>query len=267
MASPPSRSPPSGDGSPVFQFLHGISTASKPLVAAVAGPAVGIGTTMLLHCDFVYAAPNARFQMPFVSLGLVPEAASSLLLPMLSGYHQAAELLLLAIYVHQRLHVAGEVLVMEIFHNAHYRQRFFTAPRFYLFADGIYPAKGFHRFSIDDDISLLLRHRYVLEISTLYHRYFMLSEQANGFLPGGQPPAGPTTIPPEAYSRFDSLANAYAAHLLTTNDARRIHWRMVRHLIPLADEVSDGRSLTDERLYETLRSGVLLRDEAAEEVP
>lgn len=87
--------PPSGDNSPVFQFLRGISTAAKPLVAAVAGPAVGIGTTMLLHCDFVYASPNARFQMPFVTLGLVPEAASSLLLPMSAGYHRAAELLLL----------------------------------------------------------------------------------------------------------------------------------------------------------------------------
>ena len=87
--------PPAGDNSPVFQFLQGISTAAKPLVAAVGGPAVGIGTTMLLHCDFVYASPNARFQMPFVTLGLVPEAASSLLLPMLAGYHQAAELLLL----------------------------------------------------------------------------------------------------------------------------------------------------------------------------
>ena len=87
--------PPSGDTSPVFQFLQGISTAAKPLMAAVAGPAVGIGTTMLLHCDFVYASPNARFQVPFVTLGLVPEAASSLLLPMSAGYHRAAELLLL----------------------------------------------------------------------------------------------------------------------------------------------------------------------------
>ena len=87
--------PPSGDNSPVFQFLRGISTVAKPLVAAVAGPAVGIGTTMLLHCDFVYASPNARFQMPFVTLGLVPEAASSLLLPMVAGYRRAAELLLL----------------------------------------------------------------------------------------------------------------------------------------------------------------------------
>src|SRR4051812_44057877 len=86
---------PSGGDSPVFQFLTGISSAAKPIVAAVAGPAVGIGTTMLLHCDFVYAAPSARFQMPFVSLGLVPEAASSLLLPMVAGYQRAAELLLL----------------------------------------------------------------------------------------------------------------------------------------------------------------------------
>lgn len=87
--------PPHGEGSPVFGFLRTIATAAKPIVAAVGGPAVGIGTTMLLHCDLVYAAPNARFQMPFVPLGLVPEAASSLLLPMLAGYQRAAELLLL----------------------------------------------------------------------------------------------------------------------------------------------------------------------------
>lgn len=81
--------------SPTFQFLHGIAAFPKPILAAVAGPAVGIGTTMLLHCDLVYAGDNAAFSMPFVNLGLCPEAASSLLLPQMLGYHRAAEALLL----------------------------------------------------------------------------------------------------------------------------------------------------------------------------
>jgi enoyl-CoA hydratase/carnithine racemase len=87
--------PPSTPESPVFRFLRGIATFEKPLLAAVAGPAVGIGTTMLFHCDLVYAGDNAAFSMPFVNLGLCPEAASSLLAPRMFGYHRAAEALLM----------------------------------------------------------------------------------------------------------------------------------------------------------------------------
>ena len=87
--------PPSTQDSPVFRFLRAISTFPKPVVAAVCGPAVGIGTTMLLHCDLIYAGDNAAFSMPFVNLGLCPEAASSLLVPQLMGYPRAAEALLL----------------------------------------------------------------------------------------------------------------------------------------------------------------------------
>jgi enoyl-CoA hydratase/carnithine racemase len=89
------NAPPAGTDSPVFHFLHAISTFPKPLMAAVCGPAVGIGSTMLLHCDMVVAGDNAAFSLPFVNLGLCPEAASSLLVPQLLGYHRAAEALLL----------------------------------------------------------------------------------------------------------------------------------------------------------------------------
>ena len=78
--------PPSTPDAPVFRFLYGISSFPKPIVAAVCGPAVGIGTTMLLHCDLVYAGDNAAFSMPFVNLGLCPEAASSILAAQLMGY-------------------------------------------------------------------------------------------------------------------------------------------------------------------------------------
>ncbi|MEN9435875.1 MAG: hypothetical protein RIR09_530, partial [Pseudomonadota bacterium] len=87
--------PVSTQESPVFRFLRGIATFPKPLVAAVCGPAVGIGTTLLFHCDLVYAGDNAAFSMPFVNLGLCPEAGSSLLVPQMLGYHRAAEALLL----------------------------------------------------------------------------------------------------------------------------------------------------------------------------
>lgn len=89
------KAPPTTQDTPVFRFLYGISSFAKPIVAAVCGPAVGIGTTLLLHCDLVYAGDNAAFSMPFVNLGLCPEAGSSLLVPQLMGYHRAAEALLL----------------------------------------------------------------------------------------------------------------------------------------------------------------------------
>ncbi len=89
------ENPPRSADSPVFRFLRAISHAGKPIVAAVGGPAVGIGTTMLLHCDLVFASPNARFHVPFVNLGLCPEAASSFLLPQLAGYQRAAAFLML----------------------------------------------------------------------------------------------------------------------------------------------------------------------------
>jgi enoyl-CoA hydratase/carnithine racemase len=93
-----SRPPGAGsDGmdSPVFRFMRALLECDKPVVAAVTGAAIGIGTTMLLHCDFVYVSDEARLAMPFVSLGLVPEYASSLLVPQLMGNVRASEKLLL----------------------------------------------------------------------------------------------------------------------------------------------------------------------------
>ena len=87
--------PRQDDDAPVFQFMRALVTCDKPVIAAVTGAAIGIGTTLLLHCDFVYVADDARLSMPFVSLGLVPEFASSLLVPQLMGNRKAAEKLLL----------------------------------------------------------------------------------------------------------------------------------------------------------------------------
>ena len=90
------KNAPAGDAPdlarPVYQFMRALSGSTKPLVAAVAGAAIGIGTTMLMHCDLVYAADNAKFSMPFVQLGLCPEFASSVLLPAIADYPRAAVL-------------------------------------------------------------------------------------------------------------------------------------------------------------------------------
>ena len=86
--------PPTSEDSTVAKFLSALLNFPKPLIAAVHGNAVGVGTTMLLHCDVVIAAPNTNFSMPFVSLGLVPEAGSSFLFPQLVGYQRAAKIFL-----------------------------------------------------------------------------------------------------------------------------------------------------------------------------
>ena len=86
---------PGAEDRPVWRFLCSIASATRPIVAAVQGPAVGIGTTMLLHCDIVVASEDAMLRLPFVDLGLVPEAASSLLLPRTMGHRRAAAMLML----------------------------------------------------------------------------------------------------------------------------------------------------------------------------
>lgn len=89
------NNPPIDNSSPVVHFLHALASSSKVLISSTSGPAIGIGTTLLLHCDLNYCSEHTHFQLPFVNLGLCPEAGSSLLLPKRIGYSKAAELLLL----------------------------------------------------------------------------------------------------------------------------------------------------------------------------
>lgn len=104
LNNPPVQQP-GGETPPVMRFLDALRSFPKPVIAAVAGAAVGIGTTLLLHCDLVYAGDNAAFSLPFVNLGLCPEAGSSLLLAQIVGYPKAAEKLMLgeAFYAEEAL--------------------------------------------------------------------------------------------------------------------------------------------------------------------
>lgn len=111
------QNPPKSADTPVFHFLKALLDFPKPLVAAVDGVAVGIGTTMLLHCDLVYCTARARFTLPFGKLGLVPEGGSSYLLPLMMGHQRASELLLLGesfgSEVAARVGLVNEVLPVE----------------------------------------------------------------------------------------------------------------------------------------------------------
>lgn len=89
------NNPPLEEGSEVWQFIKAAHEFPKVLIAATQGNAVGIGATMIMHCDFAYSAPSTRFRMPFVNLGLVPEFGSSFLFPTSMGHRRAAELLLM----------------------------------------------------------------------------------------------------------------------------------------------------------------------------
>lgn len=94
IASFLSAPPLSGEDNPVRRFMLALAECPKPVLAAVTGPAIGVGATMLLHCDLVYAGDSARIQFPFVNLGICPEFASSFILPRLVGHQRAAELIL-----------------------------------------------------------------------------------------------------------------------------------------------------------------------------
>jgi enoyl-CoA hydratase/carnithine racemase len=122
------KSPPSSEDSPVGRFLQALVDFPKPLVAAVEGAAIGVGTTMLLHCDLVYAAKGTRFALPFTTLGLSPEAASTFLLPLACGRQRASELLLLGerfdTEVAQRIGLLNGVLEPQDLHaHAHSRAK------------------------------------------------------------------------------------------------------------------------------------------------
>jgi len=138
-------------------FLQVLSRYTKPLIAGVEGKAVGVGATMLLHCDLVLASREARLQFPFVQLGLVPEAASSYLLPQLVGHQKAFEILMLGDFVDaQSAHEMGLVNHLceegEAYQVAlNYAEKITALP-----ADAVVLSKGLLKSKIKDDVQSAL---------------------------------------------------------------------------------------------------------------
>lgn len=124
------QDPPTGEDSAVFRFLRTLVEVQVPLIAAVHGNCVGIGATMLLHCDFAVADESAVLSFPFVSLGLVPEAASSLLLPRVAGQRLAADLLLLGQPIAARAALEAGLLTNVVPTGGHVAAALALADRF-----------------------------------------------------------------------------------------------------------------------------------------
>ncbi len=160
--------PPASEDAPVMRFMHALRDCEKPVIAAVTGAAVGIGVTMLLHCDLVYVSEDARLAMPFVALGLVPEFASSVIVPRLMGQVKAAEALLLGDPFSGaeavQLGIANAALPASeiVAHARRVAERFNTLP-----AGAVRDAKRLLRAPSKDEIARVMRAEAAVVIERL----------------------------------------------------------------------------------------------------
>ncbi len=139
--------------SPGIRFLYEIENFKKPIVAAVSGLAIGVGVTMLLHCDLVYAEPDTRFRMPFVNLGVCPEAGSTFMLPAGAGYRKAAEVMMLGDFFDTQkaieLGVVNEAVSNVITHAAKKAEQMTQKPQQALLLTKQLLKQGTHKSVID----------------------------------------------------------------------------------------------------------------------
>lgn len=171
------QNPPTGQDSPVFQFLLALRGCTVPVGAAVEGYAIGIGTTMLLHCDFAWAAPDAKFRLPFVTLGLVPEAGASIILPTIAGHRKAAELLYFGEFFDSD--TALEAGIVNSIHDevrTHARQRMTRLTT--LPPQALTLTKGLLRCADQEKVMTALREEAAIFVSRLQSAEFMAAVAA-----------------------------------------------------------------------------------------